>query len=104
MAPSGAWLPLPPPLTLPKYARDVTAKLVRLRERGSRARAPNPRPSSRRVSAYGAAGGKGARNHLSRAHGIFLSAVFLLSRGEPLYILVGQQGEDACPGVSGAPA
>uniref|UniRef100_A0A8C2LZL5 Tyrosine-protein kinase receptor n=1 Tax=Cricetulus griseus TaxID=10029 RepID=A0A8C2LZL5_CRIGR len=54
------------------------------------------------ISAYGAAGGKGARNHLSRAHGVFLSAVFFLSRGEPLYILVGQQGEDACPGVSGA--
>nr|XP_042131916.1 leukocyte tyrosine kinase receptor [Peromyscus maniculatus bairdii] len=52
------------------------------------------------ISAYGAAGGKGARNHLSRAHGIFLSAVFFLSRGEPLYILVGQQGEDACPGGS----
>lgn len=58
--------------------------------------------SSRRISAYGAAGGKGARNHLSRAHGIFLSAVFFLSRGEPVYILVGQQGQDACPGVSGA--
>ncbi|XP_040602001.1 leukocyte tyrosine kinase receptor isoform X2 [Mesocricetus auratus] len=52
------------------------------------------------ISAYGAAGGKGARNHLSRAHGIFVSAVFFLSRGEPLYILVGQQGEDACPGRS----
>ncbi|XP_055449979.1 leukocyte tyrosine kinase receptor [Psammomys obesus] len=52
------------------------------------------------ISASGAAGGKGARNHLSRAHGIFLSAVFLLRRGEPLYILVGQQGEDACPGGS----
>lgn len=58
--------------------------------------------SSRRISAYGAAGGKGAQNHLSRAHGIFLSAVFFLSRGEPVYILVGQQGQDACPGVSGA--
>ncbi|CAO2579296.1 Leukocyte tyrosine kinase receptor [Lemmus lemmus] len=52
------------------------------------------------ISAYGAAGGKGARNHLSRAHGIFLSALFFLRRGEPLYILVGQQGEDACPGGS----
>ncbi|KAK7810242.1 hypothetical protein U0070_010406 [Myodes glareolus] len=51
------------------------------------------------ISAYGAAGGKGARNHLSRAHGIFLSALFFLRRGEPLYILVGQQGEDACPGL-----
>ncbi|KAF3830423.1 hypothetical protein GH733_004242 [Mirounga leonina] len=50
---------------------------------------------------YGAAGGKGAKNHLSRAHGVFVSAVFSLGRGEPLHILVGQQGEDACPGVSG---
>ncbi|XP_031227394.1 leukocyte tyrosine kinase receptor isoform X5 [Mastomys coucha] len=52
------------------------------------------------ISAYGAAGGKGARNHLSRAHGVFLSAVFFLRRGEPVYILVGQQGQDACPGGS----
>ncbi|XP_008054599.1 leukocyte tyrosine kinase receptor [Carlito syrichta] len=52
------------------------------------------------ISAYGAAGGKGARNHLSRAHGVFISAIFSLGRGEPLYILVGQQGEDACPGGS----
>lgn len=52
------------------------------------------------ISAYGAAGGKGAQNHLSRAHGIFLSAVFFLRRGEPVYILVGQQGQDACPGGS----
>uniref|UniRef100_A0A8D2AHF4 Tyrosine-protein kinase receptor n=1 Tax=Sciurus vulgaris TaxID=55149 RepID=A0A8D2AHF4_SCIVU len=52
------------------------------------------------ISAYGAAGGKGAKNHLSRAHGVFVSAVFFLGRGEQLYILVGQQGEDACPGGS----
>ncbi|KAL2790404.1 leukocyte tyrosine kinase receptor isoform 3 precursor, partial [Daubentonia madagascariensis] len=52
------------------------------------------------ISAYGAAGGKGAKNHLSRAHGVFVSAIFSLGRGEPLYILVGQQGEDACPGGS----
>ncbi|KAM6202503.1 leukocyte tyrosine kinase receptor [Rhynchocyon petersi] len=52
------------------------------------------------ISAYGAAGGKGAKNHLSRAHGVLVSAVFTLSRGEPLYILVGHQGEDACPGGS----
>nr|XP_045013017.1 leukocyte tyrosine kinase receptor isoform X2 [Jaculus jaculus] len=52
------------------------------------------------ISAYGAAGGQGARNHLSRAHGVFLSAVFALRGGEPLYIVVGQRGEDACPGGS----
>ncbi|XP_008585798.1 PREDICTED: leukocyte tyrosine kinase receptor [Galeopterus variegatus] len=59
-----------------------------------------PGPGQYLISAYGAAGGKGAKNHLSRAHGIFVSAVFSLGHGEPLYILVGQQGEDACPGGS----
>ncbi|XP_077413872.1 tyrosine-protein kinase receptor isoform X2 [Vanacampus margaritifer] len=50
------------------------------------------------ISAYGAAGGKGAKNHNKRNHGIFISAVFPLEKGELLYILVGHQGEDACPG------
>ncbi|XP_072479972.1 leukocyte tyrosine kinase receptor isoform X2 [Notamacropus eugenii] len=52
------------------------------------------------ISAYGAAGGKGAKNHNSRAHGVFVSSVFTLRQGELLYILVGQQGGDACPGGS----
>nr|XP_003935739.1 leukocyte tyrosine kinase receptor isoform X2 [Saimiri boliviensis boliviensis] len=59
-----------------------------------------PSPGQYLISAYGAAGGKGAKNHLSRAHGVFVSAIFSLSLGESLYILVGQQGEDACPGGS----
>eukprot|EP00066_Takifugu_rubripes_P026763 XP_011616029.1 PREDICTED: leukocyte tyrosine kinase receptor [Takifugu rubripes] len=50
------------------------------------------------ISAYGAAGGKGARNHNKRNHGIFISAIFPLEKGDVLYILVGHQGEDACPG------
>uniref|UniRef100_K7G957 Tyrosine-protein kinase receptor n=1 Tax=Pelodiscus sinensis TaxID=13735 RepID=K7G957_PELSI len=50
------------------------------------------------ISAYGAAGGKGAKNHKKRAHGVFISATFQLEKDELLYILVGQQGEDACPG------
>ncbi|XP_056401565.1 leukocyte tyrosine kinase receptor isoform X1 [Hyla sarda] len=50
------------------------------------------------ISAYGAAGGKGAKNHNKRYHGIFMSGVFHLEKDELLYILVGQQGEDACPG------
>ncbi|XP_077477591.1 tyrosine-protein kinase receptor [Stigmatopora argus] len=50
------------------------------------------------ISAYGAAGGKGAKNHNKRNHGIFISAVFPLEKGELIYILVGHQGEDACPG------
>ncbi|XP_015194744.2 tyrosine-protein kinase receptor [Lepisosteus oculatus] len=49
------------------------------------------------ISAYGAAGGKGAKNHNKRSHGVFISAVFPLEKGDILYILVGQQGEDACP-------
>ncbi|CAL8300415.1 unnamed protein product [Boreogadus saida] len=49
-------------------------------------------------SAYGAAGGKGAKNHNKRSHGVFISAIFPLEKGELLYILVGHQGEDACPG------
>lgn len=53
-----------------------------------------------RISAYGAAGGKGAKNHNKRNHGVFISALFSLEKGDVLYILVGHQGEDACPGVS----
>ncbi|XP_058397270.1 leukocyte tyrosine kinase receptor isoform X2 [Diceros bicornis minor] len=60
----------------------------------------SPGPGQYLISAYGAAGGKGAKNHLSRAHGVFISAICSLRGGEPLYILVGQQGEDACPGGS----
>lgn len=55
---------------------------------------------SLRISAYGAAGGKGAKNHNKRNHGVFISAIFPLEKGDFLYILVGHQGEDACPGVS----
>uniref|UniRef100_A0A3B3XQJ9 receptor protein-tyrosine kinase n=1 Tax=Poecilia mexicana TaxID=48701 RepID=A0A3B3XQJ9_9TELE len=50
------------------------------------------------ISAYGAAGGKGAKNHNKRNHGVFISAIFPLEKGEILHILVGHQGEDACPG------
>ncbi|XP_053330430.1 leukocyte tyrosine kinase receptor [Spea bombifrons] len=55
-----------------------------------------------KISAYGAAGGKGAKNHNKRCQGIFISAVFHLQKDELLYILVGQQGEDACPGKNKA--
>ena len=55
---------------------------------------------SLRISAYGAAGGKGAKNHNKRNHGVFISAIFPLEKDDVLYILVGHQGEDACPGVS----
>lgn len=56
---------------------------------------------SLRITAYGAAGGKGAKNHNRPNHGVFISAIFPLEKGDLLYILVGHQGEDACPGVSG---
>ncbi|XP_070698288.1 tyrosine-protein kinase receptor isoform X1 [Pempheris klunzingeri] len=50
------------------------------------------------ISAYGAVGGKGAKNHNKRNHGVFISAIFPLEKGDVLYILTGHQGEDACPG------
>nr|XP_057946968.1 tyrosine-protein kinase receptor [Doryrhamphus excisus] len=57
-----------------------------------------PATNRYQISAYGAAGGKGAKNHNKRNHGIFISAVFPLEKGDLLHILVGHQGEDACPG------
>ncbi|XP_065611662.1 leukocyte tyrosine kinase receptor [Cyrtonyx montezumae] len=59
-----------------------------------------PATNRYRISAYGAAGGKGAKNHNERSHGVFISATFQLEKDELLYILVGQQGEDACPGAN----
>lgn len=56
-------------------------------------------PSHHRVTAYGAAGGRSVLA-MSRSHGVCITGDFLLRRGELLYILVGQQGEDACPNVS----
>lgn len=52
-----------------------------------------------RITAYGAAGGRSVLA-MSRSHGVYITGDFLLRRGELLYILVGQQGEDACPNVS----
>ncbi|XP_055015754.1 tyrosine-protein kinase receptor isoform X2 [Boleophthalmus pectinirostris] len=57
-----------------------------------------PATNRYQISAYGAAGGKGAKNHNKRNHGVFISAMFVLEKGDTLYILVGHQGEDACPG------
>ncbi|XP_030637308.1 tyrosine-protein kinase receptor, partial [Chanos chanos] len=57
-----------------------------------------PATSRYKISAYGAAGGKGAKNHNTRSYGIIISAIFPLEKGEIIYILIGQQGEDACPG------
>lgn len=52
-----------------------------------------------RITAYGAAGGRSVLA-MSRSHGVYITGDFLLRKGELLYILVGQKGEDACPNVS----
>lgn len=38
-----------------------------------------------------------------RSHGVSVLGIFDLQKGDTLYILVGQQGEDACPRVSDCP-
>uniref|UniRef100_A0AAR2JZL5 Tyrosine-protein kinase receptor n=1 Tax=Pygocentrus nattereri TaxID=42514 RepID=A0AAR2JZL5_PYGNA len=59
-----------------------------------------PATNRYKITAYGAAGGKGAKNHNKRSHGVIISAIFPLEKGDILYLLIGHQGEDACPGVS----
>ncbi|XP_053365240.1 tyrosine-protein kinase receptor [Clarias gariepinus] len=56
-----------------------------------------PATNRYKISAYGAAGGSGAKNH-KRSQGVFISAIFKLKKGDILYLLIGHQGEDACPG------
>ncbi|KAI5618794.1 ALK tyrosine kinase receptor [Silurus asotus] len=48
-----------------------------------------------RITAYGAAGGRSVLN-MFRSHGVCIAGDFRLYKDEVLYILVGQQGEDAC--------
>ncbi|XP_028352394.1 ALK tyrosine kinase receptor [Physeter macrocephalus] len=52
------------------------------------------------ISGYGAAGGKGGKNTMMRSHGVSVLGIFNLEKDDVLYILVGQQGEDACPSPS----
>lgn len=52
-----------------------------------------------RVTVYGAAGGRSVLT-TSRSHGAYMTGDLLLNKGELLYVLVGQRGEDACPNVS----
>ncbi|KAF0044672.1 hypothetical protein F2P81_003830, partial [Scophthalmus maximus] len=59
-----------------------------------------PETGTYRITAYGAAGGRSVLA-MSRSHGVYITGDFLLRRGELLYILVGQQGEDACPNSNG---
>ncbi|KAF4084330.1 hypothetical protein AMELA_G00127450 [Ameiurus melas] len=49
-----------------------------------------------RITAYGAAGGRSVLN-MFRSHGVYIAGDFRLHKDDMLYILVGQQGEDACP-------
>ncbi|XP_032509177.1 ALK tyrosine kinase receptor [Phocoena sinus] len=52
------------------------------------------------ISGYGAAGGKGGKNTMMRSHGVSVLGIFNLEKDDVLYILVGQQGEDACPSTN----
>ncbi|KAM4770836.1 ALK tyrosine kinase receptor [Rhinophrynus dorsalis] len=58
-----------------------------------------PETNIYRISGYGAAGGKGGKTP-TRAHGTAIVGIFELQKDDILYILVGQQGEDACPRAS----
>uniref|UniRef100_A0A3P8XUN3 Tyrosine-protein kinase receptor n=1 Tax=Esox lucius TaxID=8010 RepID=A0A3P8XUN3_ESOLU len=58
-----------------------------------------PKTDTYRITACGAAGGRSVLT-MTKSHGIQLTADFLLLKGELIYILVGQKGEDACPNVS----
>ncbi|XP_034381036.1 ALK tyrosine kinase receptor [Cyclopterus lumpus] len=59
-----------------------------------------PETGTYRITAYGAAGGRSVLA-MSRSHGVYITGDFLLRKGELLYVLVGQQGEDACPNSNG---
>uniref|UniRef100_A0A8C2Q1E6 Tyrosine-protein kinase receptor n=1 Tax=Cyprinus carpio TaxID=7962 RepID=A0A8C2Q1E6_CYPCA len=52
-----------------------------------------------RITAYGAAGGRSVQA-VHKSHGVYMTGDFQLQKDELLYILVGQEGEDACPNVS----
>ncbi|XP_060101375.1 ALK tyrosine kinase receptor isoform X1 [Heteronotia binoei] len=58
-----------------------------------------PETNTYSISVYGAAGGKG-KNTIMRSHGVYVVGIFKLQKNEALYILVGQQGEDACPSTN----
>ncbi|XP_072220857.1 ALK tyrosine kinase receptor [Leuresthes tenuis] len=58
-----------------------------------------PETGTYRITAYGAAGGQSVLA-TRRSHGVYIAGDFLLRRGELLHILVGQQGQDACPNAN----
>uniref|UniRef100_A0A3B3QJ29 Tyrosine-protein kinase receptor n=1 Tax=Paramormyrops kingsleyae TaxID=1676925 RepID=A0A3B3QJ29_9TELE len=55
-----------------------------------------PETGTYRITGYGAAGGRSVVT-TARSHGVYVTADFHLQQDQLLYILVGQQGEDACP-------
>ncbi|KAJ8289591.1 hypothetical protein GJAV_G00003070 [Gymnothorax javanicus] len=55
-----------------------------------------PETRTYRITGCGAAGGRSVLAN-TRSHGVYMMADFLLQKDELLYILVGQQGGDACP-------
>ncbi|KAJ7414603.1 ALK tyrosine kinase receptor [Willisornis vidua] len=59
-----------------------------------------PATNTYSISGYGAAGGKGGKNTMMRSHGVSVLGIFDLHKDDTLYILVGQQGEDACPSTN----
>uniref|UniRef100_A0A8C5NZS7 Tyrosine-protein kinase receptor n=1 Tax=Jaculus jaculus TaxID=51337 RepID=A0A8C5NZS7_JACJA len=59
-----------------------------------------PATNTYSISGYGAAGGKGGKNAMTRSHGVSVLGVFNLEKDDALYILVGQQGADACPSTN----
>ncbi|ELV13716.1 ALK tyrosine kinase receptor, partial [Tupaia chinensis] len=59
-----------------------------------------PATNTYSISGYGAAGGKGGKNTMMRSHGVSVLGIFNLEKDDTLYILVGQQGQDACPSTN----
>ncbi|XP_061480956.1 ALK tyrosine kinase receptor isoform X4 [Rhineura floridana] len=58
-----------------------------------------PATNTYSISGYGASGGKG-KNTIMRSYGVTVVGIFKLQKNDNLYILVGQQGEDACPSTN----
>ncbi|KAF4102525.1 hypothetical protein G5714_017325 [Onychostoma macrolepis] len=57
-----------------------------------------PETRKYRITAYGAAGGRSVQA-VHKSHGVYMTGDFLLQKDELLNILVGQEGEDACPNM-----
>ncbi|MBN3304866.1 ALK kinase, partial [Amia calva] len=55
-----------------------------------------PETDTYRITGYGASGGRSVE-FTERSHGVYMVGDFHLQKDDHLYILVGQQGEDACP-------